>query len=810
MKIIFYLLIFTTAPALLFSQAAEINGNLSDAKSDPVIFANIALYNGLDSTLIKVEPSNEDGLFTFNNIDYGRYFMKVSYVGFHDFIIHEVNVDKPQINLGRLTLAESAKELQEVVVSAQRRIVEVYSDRMVFNVQGTINSVGDNGLDLLRKAPGVLLDNNDNISVLGRSGVLVYVDGKRLPLSGEELANYLQNLVSEQIDRIDIISNPGSKYEAQGNAGIIDIKLKKDKNLGGNGNLALTASKGIQPRANISANGNFRNKIFNSFGSLGYNYTRSFMNMDYDSYQNDYFITERNRINTKLNSVNYRAGIDFFVSKYATLGVLVTGNNGNSSRDEKSLMSLYTRTNPDKLDSTLIATNISDRNFDQHTYNINYALSKNQATLNIDADFGRYLNKQEYYQPNNYFDPSGEVLLNSVINEMNTPSDIKIISFKTDYEKPMMFGKLGLGVKVSKVISDNTFLYYDVVDGVSNQNNSRSNKFKYDENVYAGYLNYNAKLGEKWGITTGVRLEQTETKGDLTAFDPSLQQPAVNSNYLSVFPSLGFSYQMSPINNFNFNAGRRINRPDYNVLNPFKMQVSELSFRKGNPFLKPEIVNNAELGYTLMNKYNFKVSYSRTKDQITRLIGPDDFNPKASYISWDNLAHQDVWSANASLPIDINKWWNLFANLSCNYLDNQADYGNGAIVDVQAFSYNFYGQNTFQLGKGFKGEISGNYSGPGVWGGVFKYDASYGITVGIQKKFFDNLNVKLNMSDITNQLYWSGISNFNGLVSSGSGRWDSRRVALSINYDFGNSQIKSRKRNTGLESEARRVGGGDN
>ena len=131
-------------------------------------------------------------------------------------------------------------------------------------------------------------------------------------------------------------------------------------------------------------------------------------------------------------------------------------------------------------------------------------------------------------------------------------------------------------------------------------------------------------------------------------------------------------------------------------------------------------------------------------------------------------------------------------------------------MDVQAFSYNFYGQNTFQLGKGFKGEISGNYSGPGVWGGVFKYDASYGITVGIQKKFFDNLNVKLNMSDITNQLYWSGISNFNGLVSSGSGRWDSRRVALSINYDFGNSQIKSRKRNTGLESEARRVGGGDN
>ncbi len=810
MKIIIYLLIFTTAPTLLFSQGAEINGNLTDAKSDPVIFANIALYSGSDSTLIKVEPSNEDGLFTFNNIDYGRYFMKVSYVGFHDFIIHEFNVDKPQINLGRLTLAESARELQEVVVSAQRRIVEVYSDRMVFNVQGTINSAGDNGLDLLRKAPGVLLDNNDNISVLGRSGVMVYVDGKRLPLSGEELANYLQNLVSEQIDRIDIISNPGSKYEAQGNAGIIDIKLKKDKNVGGNGNLALTASQGVRPRANVSGNGNYRNKNFNAFGALGYNYTRSFMNLDYDSYQNDYFITERNRINTTLNSINYRAGIDFYVSKNATFGFLVSGNNGTNARDDKSIMTLATRINPGKLDSTLVATNISDRNFDQNTYNINYALNKDQTSLNIDADFGRYVNKQQFYQPNNYFDPSGEVLLNSVINEMNTPSDIKIMSLKIDYEKPMLGGQVSLGAKASKVISDNTFLYYDVVDGISTQNNSKSNKFKYNENVFAAYVNYNAKIGEKWGITSGVRLEKTDNKGDLTAFDPSLQRPAVESNYLSLFPSLGFSYQMNQMNSFNFNTGRRINRPDYNVLNPFKMQVSELSFRKGNPFLKPEIVNNAELGYTLMNKYNFKVSYSRTEGQITRLIGPDDVNPKASYISWDNLAHQDIWSASASLPLDINKWWNLFANLSCNYLDNQADYGNGAIVDIQAFSYNFFGQNTFQLGNGFKGEISGNYSGPGVWGGVFKYKSSYGISVGIQKKFFDKLNIKLNMSDITKTSNWSGTSTFNGLVSTGSGSWDSRRVALSINYDFGNSQIKSRKRSIGLESEAKRVGGGDN
>ncbi len=810
MKAILYLLIFTTSPALIFGQTSEIKGNLSDSKGEPVIFANVALYNAVDSALIKVEPSNDAGFFTFNKIDYGLYFIKVSYVGFQDLIIPEVNLDKPQISLGKLTLTESAKELQEVVVAAQRRIVEVHPDRMVFNVQGTVNSAGDNGLDLLRKAPGVLLDNNNNITVLGRSGVMVYLDGKRLPLSGEDLANYLQNLVSEGIDRIDIISNPGSKYDAEGNAGIIDIKLKKDKNVGGNGNIALALSKGVEPRANISGFGNYRNKKFNAFGSLGYNYISGFTNIDFDSYQNDYFIRERNQMQWKNNSVNFRAGVDYFVNKNSTFGVLVTGNNGLARRNDRNTMELATRLTPGQLDSTLVAANTSERNFDQNTYNLNYAYTKNETSINVDADFGRYINKQEFFQPNNYFDPSGEVILNTVINAMKTPSDIKIMSLKTDLEKQMLGGQFGLGFKVSKVISDNTFLFYDVIDGVSVQNNSRSNKFNYDENVYAGYINYNAKLSDKWGLTSGVRLELTDTKGELLAFDPNLQQPAVEANYLSVFPSIGFSYQLNQNNAFNINAGRRINRPDYNVLNPFKMQLSELSYEKGNPFLKPEIVNNAELGYTLMNRFNLKVSYSRTMDQITRLIGPDDVNPKASYISWDNLAHQDIWGANVSLPIDITKWWNLFANLSCNFLDNQADYGNGAVVDVQALSYNFFGQNTFQLGNGFKGEISGWYSGPGVWGGVFKYDPSYGITVGIQKRFYDKLNVKLNMQDITYQSYWSGTSDFNGLVSTGSGKWDSRRVALSLNYDFGNKQIKSRKRSTGLESEAGRVSGGDN
>jgi len=810
MKTIYFLWLMVFIPLLTSAQQATVKGLLSGPGNEPVIYANVALFNAADSSMIKVEPTNESGVFTFELIPYATYFIKASYVGYEDLYIENLVVSQLQVTIPKKVMQELSAALNEVVVAARRNIVEVKADRMVFNVQGTINSAGDNGLDLMRKAPGVLVDNNNNITVLGRSGVMIYVDGKRLPLSGDELVSYLQNLASEQIDRIDIISNPGSKYDAEGNAGIIDIRLKKDKNTGGNGSVSLTHSYGRKPRTNAGIYGNYRNKTFNAFGSIGYNDLNGFTDIDFNSYQNSFFIRERNNMNWKFRSGNYRAGVDFFLTQNSTLGVLATGNYGEGKRNDRNKMSISNLSSPEIVDSILVASNIGGRDFSQNTFNINYALNKNNSSLNIDVDYGMYLNSPYSLQPNDYYDAGEQIIFNSVVNSIETPSDIRIMSGKVDYERPWLGGQFGVGGKVSKVISDNTFRFFDVVDNIPVINNQRSNLFTYDESVYAAYVNYSAKLGEKWGLNTGLRLEQTDSRGDLTAFDPGLQEPPVRNSYLSAFPSLGLSYQITPVHSLNLNAGRRINRPDYNVLNPFKNQMSELSYERGNPFLRPEIVNNAEIGYTLGNRFNFKLSFSRTTDQITRLIGPDEVNPKASYITWDNLAYQDVWAFNAALPFDVNKWWNVFANLSANHLNNQADYGNGAVVDVQAFSYNFFVQNTFSLPGGYKAELGGWYSGPGVWGGVFEYDPSYSINVGVQRKFFNRLNIKLSFQDLTYQSYWSGTSRYNGMVSTGSGKWDSRRAAVSISYDFGNSQIKSRRRTTGMESEAGRIGGDSN
>lgn len=809
MKLLFTLsfLVFTL---LGQAQTTFIKGQLQDTEQSHIAFANLVLYQSSDSVMVKVETSDETGLFKFQGIPVGNYFLKATYVGFSDLTKENIQLaDAEQIDLGVLSFRAADTELAEVTVTATRALVEVKPDRTVFNVEGTINSVGSDAISLLRKAPGVTVDNNNSINVLGRSGVLLYVDGKRLPLTGEDLSNYLQNLQAVQIDRIDIITNPGARYEAEGNAGIIDIRLKKDKSHGSNGSVSGTFSQGRYSRYNVNGSGNYRNKNLNAFGSLGFS--------DGDRYNDIFFVGEQNGVITdETNEMvngrrNYEArfGTDFFISEKQTIGFLASAGKADGDNNNFNRIFISSQTTPSIVDSTLLADNTSTSSQDRYTFNINYRFDNRKGrSLNLDVDYGKYKNDSDRFQPNRYYNAKEDTLLTEIINRFNTPTTIDIYTFKVDYEEPFLGGKLGLGSKLSRVVSDNTFLVFDDVDGETIQDNNRSNQFDYDENVYAGYLSFTRPLGKKFNISAGLRAEQTDAVGNLQVFIPDSTVAPVDLNYLSWFPSAGLTWQVNRMNVLALNYGRRINRPDYNILNPFRNQLSQLSYEKGNPFLSPEIVNNVELGYTYAYRYNFKLAYSRTSDQITRLIGPDDVDPRAGFISWANLAQQTVFSLNISAPVQVNKWWSAYFNFSASHLDNQADYGDEGVVDVQAFTYSIYQQHTFTLPAGFKGEISGYFAGPGVWGGVFEYETSWSLDIGLQRKFLqDQLNVRLAASDLFYQTGWDGVSEFNGLISTGSGRWDSRQVSLSISYRFGNNNVKSRKRKTGLEDEAGRVGG---
>lgn len=806
---IFFIMALLSCSIITFSQGT-ITGVLFDTDEAPVSFANMILYSQSDSVMVKVESTDIDGKFTISGIANKAYYLEATYIGNQNLYVPNIVISNNNtVNLGTLTMASSGIELETALVTAQRSIVEIRPDRTVFNVQGTINSAGDNGLDLLRKAPGVLVDNNENISVLGRAGVLVYVDGKRLPLSGDDLTNYLRNLPSEQIDKIDIISNPGAKYEAEGNAGILDIRLKKAENQGYNGSLGGSYGVGKYARGNVNANGNFRNKNLNAFGTIGYNKGTFANDIFFESFQNGLFLDEEINFQRRNESYNWRFGTDFFLAKNHTIGFLVSGGDQDGNNINDDVIEIATFANQNQIDSVLVASNTSVGRRQAYTFNINYAMNLEKHKLNVDLDYGQYDNVLSSFQPNQYFLADRTSPLSEVITSYDTPVKIDIATFKVDYETNLWGGNLSLGSKLSKVATDNTYLFFDIADGQQIQNDKRSNLFFYDENVYAGYVNYSRAINKYLNFSGGLRVEYTDAKGDLRAFLDDLQEEPVDLNYINYFPSAGLTFQKSPNHIFNLNYGKRINRPDYNVLNPFKVQISELSSSKGNAFLRPEIVNNIELGYTLKYMYNFKLSYSKTYDQITRLIGPDEIDPRAGFITWENLAEQDIYSFNASAPIQLNKWWNMFTNSSLIYLNNQADYGEGAIVDVQAFSYTFFQQNTFTILPNLKAELSGYYSGPGVWGGVFRYDPNYSINIGLQKTFFNRtLNVKLNFTDITYNSGWNGTSEFNGLVAKGHGTQDSRRVNLTASYNFGNSKVRSRNRKTGLESESSRVSSG--
>lgn len=805
MKFLYLTFCFCFSANALLGQTVTISGVLKEKSGTALPFANVALYDDKGEQLLKVEVTDETGAFVFRGMALQVYQLKASFVGFSD-IVKSIDAKSMEVvDLGALQFKSAGIELEEAVVTASRAIVEVKPDRTVFNVEGTINSVGSDAISLLRKAPGVTVDNNDNVSVLGRSGVLLYIDGKRLPLTGEDLNNYLRTLTAEQIDRIDIISNPGAKYEAEGNAGIIDIRLKKSNNTGANGTLSGSYSKGRHARGFVNASGNIRREKFNVFGSGGYFKGMNFNVADFKSRQNGIALTESNHTIWSGEDYGYRGGVDFYLNKNHTLGFVTSGKYMQGDSEHANRIVIGTLSSG-SIDSILVANNTADFDRTQHTYNLNYRFAREEESLNIDLDYGAYRNKNQRYQPNQYFNAAEEVELSRIINSFDTPSDIDISTFKLDYENSIFGGSLGAGVKLSSVVSDNTFIFNNVLDNQEIRNDQKSNIFKYDEKVFAAYVSFAGSISEKVKYSLGVRTEQTDAQGELKAFAIELNEPPVELNYLSWFPNAGVTWQVAEKHLLSLNYGRRINRPDYNVLNPFNLQLSEISFEKGNPFLRPEIVNNIELGYTVNYRYNFKLSYSNTQDQITRLIAPDDIDLRANFITWENLANQEVFNFNLSAPIDITEKWNVYSNFSMSHIHNQADYGNTAIVDVKAFSYNLFQQHTLKLPADVQGEISGFFSGPGVWGGVFKYETSWSLNLGLQRKFLqDKINVKLSMNDIFYESGWDGISEFNGLVSEGGGNWDSRRGSISVSYNFGNQKLKSQNRKTGLDEEASRL-----
>jgi outer membrane receptor protein involved in Fe transport len=781
------------------AQVFSISGKVNDQKKEPVLGAVLSLSQ--EGVLVKMAITNTDGTFVLIDIKKGNYKLTINSLGFTNAVLNVV-VSNKNLNLETIILKQSNTELDAVKVVATKPIVQVMADKTIFNVENTISAAGSNGWELLRKAPGLTIDNAGSIIVEGKTGVQIYIDGKPSQLRGTDLQAYLENLQSSTIGSIEIITQPSSKYDAAGTAGIINIKFKKNQNLGTNGSANSSATYGDFARLSNSVSINNRTQKGNLYGNLSNGIGKGTGFLFLLRQQNQFVFDAKTFTENQYNSNNFRLGYDLFANAKNTFGVIVNGNLNNRNTKNNSRTPIA-GLNSNTLDSVLIANNKSEGNANNYNINLNYRFADTLGrSLNLDADYGNFNSNRAIYQPNFYFNNTESQILSSRITQQITPTNINIATFKADYEQNLYKGKLALGLKLSYVFTDNNFNFFNQINNQFVKNNTLSNQFNYTEVVNAAYFNYNKKW-EKWDAQFGLRLENTSSDGDLKSTQSNINN-RVKRNYLNAFPSGGLTYQINKNNQFGLTYSKRIERPNYSSLNPFEFKIDELSSSRGNPFLQPQYTDNLKLSHTYKYTLNTSISYSYIRDFFAQITEAEGLTK--NFMSERNIANQSVIDLGISYPFNVSKWWNVYASVNAYQSNYKAT--NPGFVPVIQNTLSLYGQNTFTIKNNFKMELSGWYSSPSVWGGTYRTKSLGSLSLAFQQKFFkEKLNARLAFNDILYTSPWQGITQFGNLMINGSGGNDSRTGAISLSYNFGSSKIKSAKsRKAGLDDEKQRTG----
>ena len=778
-----------------------------DDQNLPLTGVITELLNANDSSLTKVNVTDTKGNFSFENIKTGKYFLKTSLIGFTPYrseaFSHNGTSEKI---LAAIKLKVSSITLSETTVSGIKPLVEVRSDKTVFNVENSINATGSTAYELLQKAPGVVVDNNDNIMLKGRGGVLVQINGKNTYLSVTDLADYLKSIQSTDVESIELISNPSSKYDAEGTAGIINIRLKKNKNYGSNGSVTLGYAIGVYSKYNTAISLNNRSKKFSVFTNYSNNWGERTNQFYLYREQNPYKFDASSVFRRHGLNHNYKTGMDYSMNSKNTIGVMVTGNYSDINSSTTSRNEIY-HFNSNIKDSILK----SDQTIKGHSSNINFNLNHHYTDtaghdLITDFDFGYYDSNKNNYQPNIYMLPDYVTELSSRYYRSITPTTINIYTLKSDYTQMFLKGKLGIGYKVSSVKTDNTFNFYNIEGTTETINNIRSNRFTYTEKVYAGYLNYQRSIA-KFDFQAGVRMENTVSEGDLKSASDTTTNKNVKRNYVNLFPSGGITYNLNKTNSFALIYSRRIDRPNYQELNPFEFILDELSFAKGNPFLKPQYSDKIELSHTYKYATTTSIGYSNTVDFFSQIS--DTLSAGVSYLTPRNLATEKVLSLDVSSSQQPITWYSVYFHLGLYKQFYRADFGQNKTINTSVTNFNFYVQNTFKLPAALSFEVSGWYNSAGIWGGSFVTKAQGSLDVGLQRKFNHDLaTLKLSYTDILHTAPWSGDNVYGGIVVRTHGNWESQQFRISLNWRFGNKQVKgTSQRKTGSESELKRISG---
>jgi iron complex outermembrane recepter protein len=786
----------------------KFQGRVLDNESKPLIGAQITLQKMGSPILLKTAIADENGDFIIEANQRDSLMLIINFTGFKtfekSFLSSELNEET--VNLGTLRLEVSTVALGEVSVVAQKQFVQQKIDRVVVNPEALISNHGVTALEVLEKSPGIAVDMNGNITMRGKNGVMIFIDDKPTQLAAADLSNYLRSIPSNLIASVEIMTNPPAKYDAAGNAGIINIKMKKNSVKGFNGGVNLALGQGRYFRTNNSANLNYRVNKVNLFANLGTGLTQTYQDL---TIERNYFtngvksssFTQNTLFNPRQVSSNAKLGLDYYASANTTLGISVNGIMTNLARKADN-----NATVGDKDGSTVNkvkATNPLDGQFRNGSVNMNatHKLPKSNAEINFNYDYVNFENSIDQVLTNYIFSPTNKLISFSIL-ESDLPTTIDIHSSKLDWTKTLSGGRMEAGLKSSIVNTSNIANFYDKFDNQKTINNEFSNNFQYKENINAGYLNY-SKDFKKWSIQTGLRAEQTNADGDQLG-NAVTKDSSFNRSYVNVFPTFFAQYRIDSLQQhvLGINVGRRIDRPNYKDLNPFTYPMDRYTFYGGNPFLQPTFSVNTELSYTYKSFWTTTLMYSMVKDVINET---NEQRGSIYYSRPGNFDEQISYGVTTNLQKSITKRWTL--QLYSSYLLNKfKSKVYTEQLDDQKWYLVFAPVNMIKLGKNWSTEIAMNYQST-VLSGQFVIQPIYSFRAGLSKTILKNKGtLRLSVSDLfyTNQIEGE-IRNISNAEAGWFSYLDTRVATMSFGYRFSQGQNYKPRQTGASDAEQKRV-----
>jgi hypothetical protein len=786
------------------TKTASIKGSIVDESQQPIASASISLLKAADSSLIKIGVTDKSGKFEFTNIAIDRYMVLASSVGYKKSYSKMLELQSETgMNLKPIILAASAKNLKEVTVVSRKPMIEQKIDRTIINVEAAVTNTGSSALEVLEKSPGIEVDKDGNISLKGKQGVIVLIDGRPSYLSGPELANMLKGMQASQLEQIEIMSNPPAKYDAAGNSGVINIKTKKNKAKGFNGSLTVGAGQGVYFKTNESLSLNYRKGKFNVFSNYSFGKYNSFQELSiYRRYSNPDNSTraifeQTSRWRNYRTNNNLKLGMDYSLNKKTIVGIVISGFY-NPENDEGNNVS-YLKDPASKVDSIVQAISSSRELWKNGSVNLNmrHQYDSTGRELTADIDVIKYNATNEQHFLNATFTPSWTKKYDEKLRG-DLPINVNIYSAKMDYTHPFKKGaRLELGWKSSYVITDSKANYFEPVDGIWQTDYKRTNYFEYKENVNAAYINFNKQVTKKLGVQTGLRFENTNYQGHQYG---NIQKPdsSFTNTYNGIFPTVYFSYAADKNNQFGVSFGRRIDRPAYQDLNPFMFFIDKYTYGQGNPYLKPQYSNNIEVSHIFKGVLTTTLNYSSTKNKFMETF--DQEGEYATIVRKGNIGKRQNAGIAISAQIPVGKW--LTSNLYSNYNYNKfAGTLHGELLEVEGGTLSFNMNNQFRINKIWSAELSGWYRTKGIEGQIVIQPMGQ-LAFGVSKQVLKGKgSVRFNIRDIFYTQMAKGQMKFKSTEASFVNKRDSRVANLTFTYRFGKPLNGNGQRKKGSASD---------